>query len=124
VQINDSVVLEPYSAPKPDLALLIEDPTCYEGRDPSPTDMLLAIEVGDTSRRFDRNVKLPIYAKWGVRELWLVDVVDKFVALHRDPVERWYGTTQTLHPGDRIACTAFPGDEFAVDEIILPGESG
>jgi Uma2 family endonuclease len=120
VQIDQSVVLEPYSAPKPDLALLIEDPTCYEGRNPGPSDMLLAIEVGDSSRHFDRTIKLPLYAKFGVRELWLIDCVEQTLTTYREPVQRWYAKSTIFSRGEIVVCTAFPEEAIAVSDILSP----
>jgi Uma2 family endonuclease len=120
VQIDQSVVLEKYSAPKPDLALLVEDPTCYEGRNPGPSDMLLAIEVGDSSRRFDREKKLPLYAKHKVAELWLIDCVEQTLTTYREPVERWYAKSAIFSRRDIVACGAFPNDAIAVSDILSP----
>jgi Uma2 family endonuclease len=103
---------------EPEFALLAWDPTGYEGRDPGPADTLLLIEVSYSSRRFDRRVKVPLYAETGVPEVWLVDLVDAAVRVFRDRVSDKYATTQVAHRGETIACAAFPKDPIAVSDIL------
>ncbi len=119
VQVQCPVIVSDDSEPEPEFALLRWDPSGYEGRDPRPAETLLLIEVGFSSRRFDRRVKVPLYAESGVCEVWLVDLVDRVVRIFRDPVEGEYAATRTAHPGDSIACAAFPDDPIPVDEIIV-----
>jgi Uma2 family endonuclease len=122
VQVQCSVILDDYSEPEPDFVLLLEDATGYLHTDPGPAHMLLAIEVGDTSRRFDRRVKVPLYARTGVPEVWLVDVVEQAVFIYCDLANGAYATTRVARRGEQIACTAFPGDALPVDEILAARE--
>jgi Uma2 family endonuclease len=119
VQVQCSVVVSDDSEPQPDFALLRWDPTGYEGRDPGPDDTFLLVEVGVSSRRFDREVKVPLYAETRIPEVWLVDLVERAVFIFRDPVADSYTTTIVATRGDVVACAAFPEDPIPVDEIIL-----
>ncbi len=119
VQVALSVIVSDDSEPEPDFALLRWDPTGYEGRDPGPGDTLLIVEVGWSSRRFDRRVKVPLYARTGIPEVWLVDLEEKTVLVFCDLAEGGYRTTKILRRGESAACRAFPSDPVPVDEIIL-----
>jgi Uma2 family endonuclease len=119
VQVQCPVIVSDDSEPEPEFALLRFDPTGYEGREPGPDDTFLFIEVGYSSRRFDRKVKVPLYAETGIPEVWLVDLVDRVVRVYRDLKDGGYATAFEARPGDSIACTAFPDDPIPVDEIIV-----
>jgi Uma2 family endonuclease len=119
VQIQQSVILSEISEPEPDVALLRWDPTGYAGHDPGPTDTLLLIEVSESSRAYDRRVKLPLYARTGIPEYWQVDIPERCIHVHRDPEGSAYRTNFVVHPGELIAPQAFPDANIAVDEILL-----
>ena len=119
VQVQCPVIVSDDSEPEPEFALLRYDPTGYEGREPGPADTLLMIEVGFSSRRFDRKVKVPLYAETGVPEVWLVDLVDRVVAVFKHLDSGEYLTRRIARAGETIACDAFPDDPIPVDEIIL-----
>jgi Uma2 family endonuclease len=119
VQVQCPVIVSDDSEPEPEFALLVWDPTGYEGRDPSPADTLLLIEVSHSSRGFDRRVKVPLYAETGVPEVWLVDLVEHAVLVFRDPLGNKYTTTQVARRGETIACAAFPDDPIPVSDIIV-----
>lgn len=95
VSVQGPVVLKPTSEPQPDLLLL--RPEC-RGRPvlPGPEDVLLAIEVADTTLRFDRTVKARLYAKHGAPELWIVDVEGQVLLRHLGPSGESY-TAVTEH---------------------------
>jgi Uma2 family endonuclease len=119
VQVQCPVIVNDDSEPEPDFAVLAWDPTGHEGRDPGPGDTLLMIEVGFSSRRFDRRVKVPLYAETGVPEVWLVDLVERTLLLYRDLAGCEYATVRVAHPGEAIACAAFPDDSIQVSDIVL-----
>ncbi len=93
------------------------DPTGYEGRDPGPADMFLVIEVGWSRRRFDRRVKVPLYARTGIPKYG--SSTEKMLFVFCDLAEGEYRTAKTLRRGGSVACTAFPNDPMPVDQIIL-----
>ena len=74
VRVQGSVRLSEWSEPEPDVVLLEPRPDFYRGEFASGTDTLLVIEVSDTTLRYDRDVKVPLYARHGVPEVWIVDV--------------------------------------------------
>lgn len=82
---QNPVVLGRYSAPQPDIALLRPRVDYYKSALPRPADMLLAIEVADSSLSYDRGVKVALYGRHGVPELWVVDVRGKVLTRYQGP---------------------------------------
>ncbi len=90
VWTQNPVRLDEYSEPEPDLALLRPQEDFYKSAHPGPKDVLLVIEVADSSLRYDREIKIPLYARHGVPEAWLVDVENERLTLFREPSESGY----------------------------------
>ena len=80
--------------------------------------MLLLIEVADSSLQYDQAVKLPLYARAGVREVWLVDLVRDEVQVHREPTPGGFGFVERRRRGSRVEPIAFPGLSLRVDELL------
>lgn len=118
VAVQDPVVLGPRSEPQPDLLVLRFRPDFYRTSHPRPEDVLLAIEVAETSLEFERTVKLPLYARAGLPEVWLVDLAGQTIAVHRDPAGSAYRRAHHASRGERVAPEAFPDLSLAVDDIL------
>jgi len=73
ISVQDPIQLDDYSKPQPDVALLKTRPDYYAQSPPMPADILLIVEVADSSIDYDRNVKVPLYARAAIPEVWLVD---------------------------------------------------
>jgi len=99
----------------PDLALLKPRPDFYEEELPQGRDALLVVEVAESSLRYDLQVKLPLYAQAGVPEVWVVDLLDQRVLLHRKPEGEGYREGETLGPGARLS---FLGVEIPTEELL------
>ena len=118
VSPQNPVVIRPRSEPQPDLALLRPRAISYSQALPTPEDVLLVVEVADTTVRFDRLVKSRLYARAGIVEFWLCLAVDGAVEVHRGPSAAGY-TSVALHgPGDIISPLAFPDVRFAVRDFF------
>ncbi|QBQ55275.1 Uma2 family endonuclease [Nitrosococcus wardiae] len=85
VSTQDPIILDKYSEPEPDIMLLQPRDDFYKSSHPRPEDVLLIIEVADTSLQYDRHIKIPLYAEHGIPEVWLVDLVNKALTLFRSP---------------------------------------
>ena len=85
VCVQDPVDLGPDSHPEPDITIALGPESRYENRHPGPTDIVLAVEVADSSLKFDRLVKLPLYSASGIPETWLVDLNKRVVEIHSEP---------------------------------------
>ena len=80
--------------------------------------MLLLIEVADTSLRLDRRVKLPLYARAGIREAWLCDLTTGRVEVHREPTAQGYGSVQVFARGASLTAAAFEDIPLTVDDLL------
>jgi Uma2 family endonuclease len=128
IRVQNPVHLDGHSEPEPDVALLRPRDDLYASGHPGPADVLLIIEVADTSSAYDRRVKLPLYARFGIPETWLLlvesadgtEVSRRRPALevHRGPSLDGYKEVRRLRRGQRIAPLAFPDVEIAVDDLL------
>jgi Uma2 family endonuclease len=103
---------------QPDIALLRPRLDFYRGKAVEPDDALLVVEVMDSSAAYDRRVKLPIYARGGVPEVWLVDVNDNTVEMHREPRAQSYRDRRLVDRAGTIAALAFSDVVLPVREVV------
>jgi Uma2 family endonuclease len=111
-----TIRLSPRSAPEPDVAIARR--RSYRSAYPTAEDVLLLIEVADTSLRRDRDLKLPLYAEAGIREYWIVDVSRDEVKAYTNPSGSGYASVQTFRRGESVSPSVFPDLRIAVDEIF------
>ena len=118
VSVQNPIVLDDYSEPQPDLTILAARSDYYSTAHPRPPDVLLAIEVSDSSVSYDRTIKLGLYARKHLRELWLIDIPGGAVDVYRRPSSSGYREHQRLTRGRRIAPLAFPRVHFRIADIL------
>jgi Uma2 family endonuclease len=109
VQIQNPVRLGDRSEPEPDLMLLKPRDNFYAHAHPTPADVLLLIEVADSSARYDREIKLPLYARHGVCEVWIVDLDARLVRFFRSPVNDTYTDITATETPLAAPVAALPG---------------
>lgn len=107
VSVQDPVVLGEYSEPQPDLALLRRREDFYARSHPSPEDILLIIEVSDTTARYDREIKLPLYARYGIPEAWLINLQQRRLEVYSGPEAGKYQQADFYQEGE-VSSRAFP----------------
>jgi Uma2 family endonuclease len=109
VSPQNPVYLDETSAPQPDFAVLRRRADLYAtGERPGPADILLLVEVADTSLTYDKTVKLPLYARAGIAEVWIVDLKRRVLLAFRKPAAGAYQETTTHHAGEDLALTLAP----------------
>jgi Uma2 family endonuclease len=113
VLVQNPVRLSDFSEPQPDVALLRRRDDFYRARHPQPDDVLLIVEVAATSLRFDRDTKVPLYARHGIPELWLVDVGNRRLSRHRAPQQGAFTLVDEPDLGAALEVSALSG--VAVD---------
>ncbi|HEX2643164.1 MAG TPA: Uma2 family endonuclease [Thermoanaerobaculia bacterium] len=118
VGVQDPIDLDDYSEPQPDLSILRRREDFYTESHARPEDVLLVIEVADSSLAYDRNLKLPLYAEHGIPEVWLVDLDRSLIEVHRAPDSNGYQTVRTVRRGERLFSVAFPELSLAAEEIL------
>jgi len=111
--VQDSLRLSMSSEPQPDLVLLKPREDFYSTRHPDPADTLLLIEVSDSTSRYDRKVKVPLYARHGVPEVWIVDLESGHLRFFRSWANGLYTDISIT---DKPEVTPLPGlDGLSVD---------
>ena len=90
VRVQNPVVLSDLSEPEPDFALLKPRENFYKDATPSASDVLLLIEVADSTLRYDRDIKVPLYARHGIPETWIIDIANAQVTIYRDADKQGY----------------------------------
>ena len=117
VSVQNPVRLNGRSEPEPDLALLRPNPDT--SRPPGPEDVFLLVEVADSSLEVDRAVKVPLYARAGISEVWIVALREDQVEVYREPSNGRYKQTLLLEREDEVGIAALPeAGAFSVDELL------
>ncbi|RAI58718.1 Uma2 family endonuclease [Roseicella frigidaeris] len=104
--------------PQPDFMLLRPRADFYRGAHPTAADVLLLVEVAQSSLAYDRRVKLPLYARHKVPEVWIVNLGEGVVEVYREPKDEAYLATTRAARGDMLEPAALPGLRIAVTEVI------
>lgn len=115
---QNPVQLGDLSEPQPDFLLLRLDPDFYTTRHPNAEDVLLVIEVSDSTLRFDREQKRRLYAKHAIPEYWIVNLIDNCLEVYRQPQDDDYFDKRVLSRTDTIDLLTLPNIRLAVAEIL------
>ena len=118
VRVQGPTVLDDYSEPEPDVLLLRRKPDFYRSGHPRPEDILLVVEVADTSLAYDRRVKAPLYARFGIADNWRVELRQSRVVVHRDPAPDGYRSIRIATRGESVTPLAFPDRALKVDDLL------
>jgi len=124
VSVGGPINLGGFSEPQPDVSLLrLRDD--YATRIPEPSDVLLVVEISDSSLRFDQTTKLALYAKYGIEEYWIVDVEGQRIEAYRGPVGTGYEEKIEISGPSVASPRALPGLRLNVNELFeasVPGK--
>ena len=116
--VQDPIRLFPRSEPEPDLVLAKPPDSRYVDRHPEATDILLVVEVSHTTQRFDRGTKVPLYARYRIPEVWVVDVDARTIEVYRSPSRAGYESVETFTGGQTFAPVSFPDLRVDVDYVL------
>ncbi len=116
--IQDPIILGNRSQPQPDVALLKPREDFYASGKPGAEDIMLLIEVADTSLQYDREEKIPLYAKYGIIEVWLVDVLSRKVEVYREPLGERYQSVEIYGIHQTISPLLFPEFEISIKNFL------
>ena len=114
---NPLVVL-PDSEPQPDIILLRHRTDFYAAELPRPDDVALLVEIADTSLRYDRRVKGPLFAEAGIRDYWIVDLGGDAMEVYRDPAASDFRAVERVGGGGTVTPLLFPDISLAVDQML------
>ena len=116
VSVQNPVRLNEHTEPQPDLALI--RPRDYRESLPEPEDVLLLIEVSDTTLAYDRGVKLALYAQAAIMEVWIVNLPNDTIKRYAASAADGYRRIESRRRGQRLASTALPGLTPTADEVL------
>jgi Uma2 family endonuclease len=117
VSVGNPVRLTQRSEPQPDFTVL-KPRDDYRSIPPRPEDTVLAVEVANTSLNYDRNVKLALYARSHIPEVWIVNLAAEEVEVYRSPVGDSYTSIERAGPSDSLTIAAIPGAQIPVAKIF------
>lgn len=118
IRVQNPIRLNDYSEPLPDISLLKRRADFYAEDHPTPADVLLVVEVADTSVDYDRNIKLPIYAQANIPEAWLVNLPKNVIEVYTQPGGGKYQKSQRLKRGEPLVSQQVSNLSLSVDEVL------
>jgi Uma2 family endonuclease len=118
VSVQNSLRLSEDSEPEPDIVLLRPRADRYRDSLPRPEDVLLIVEVADSSLAYDRDTKMRLYARAGIPEAWLMDVDGERIVVCRGPTPDGYAEVTEHRQGARLRPLAFPDLELTWEDVF------
>ncbi|MDD1622867.1 MAG: Uma2 family endonuclease [Methylococcaceae bacterium] len=118
INAQNPVQLGDISEPEPDFVLLRPEASFYSRRHPKAEDVLLLVEVSDSTLRFDRNQKMRLYATYNIPEYWIVNLIDDCLEVFRQPQDGEYLNQTVLSKADSLNLQALPEIQIAVADIL------
>ncbi|MBU6276971.1 MAG: Uma2 family endonuclease [Planctomycetes bacterium] len=123
VAVGDPLHLDDASEPQPDLALLAPRGDWYAAAHPRPADVLLVVEVAESSLAYDLGVKVPLYGRHGIPEAWVIDARTRTAHVFREPSAEGYARRLDVPADGVLASLAFPADVLSIGALV-PLRSG
>jgi Uma2 family endonuclease len=118
VWVQNPVEINDYSEPVPDITLLRWRDDFYAHAKPVPEDVLLIVEVSDSTINYDRKVKAPLYAHAGVPEMWLVNLPEELIGVYTRPLNGAYQETRLVRRGGSITAASADGPTVEADAVL------
>ncbi|NRB48822.1 MAG: Uma2 family endonuclease [Saprospiraceae bacterium] len=115
--VQNPVRLSSYSEPEPDISILKPRADFYKSGHPTPADVILLVEVADTTFEYDSKVKLPLYAKESIPEYWIIDLQSDRILIYTNPQGSTYQTQHIYQRGDLLSSSIL-SKGLPVDEIL------
>jgi Uma2 family endonuclease len=118
VRQQNPVHLSDRSEPQPDIALVKRPSSLYVDCHPKAADIFLLIEVSDSTLKYDREIKIPLYAKAGIPEVWIANIEEQVFEVYKSPNQDHYEQVKLYGKGELIPMSMFADIAIAVDEIF------
>jgi Uma2 family endonuclease len=117
VRIQNPIRLSDYNEPEPDIVLT--DLRKYNGkRHPQPTEIILIVEVSDSTLKYDRDTKLSLYAEAEIYEVWIVNLQNDIIEVHQNPSNGIYQLAKIFKRGEKVQSEVLPDLSLEVDKIL------
>ncbi len=108
------------SRPQPDITILRWREDLYRGKRPLPEDVILLVEVSQSSLKLDRGEKLALYAEAGIAEYWVVNIKRGVIEIYTEPVDGKYQSAKVKRRGEMLQLSGGLEGSIAVDDIVGP----
>jgi Uma2 family endonuclease len=118
ITVQRPMRLGDFDEPEPDIAVLHLRDDFYTRSHPTPADVLLIIEVADSSIDYDRDEKLPRYAAAGVPEVWLIDIAGEAIEQFREPRDSRYQSVKSFAGSEQCVSQLLPAVEVTIAELL------
>ena len=118
LSVQNPVQLSEDNLPQPDVAVFRFQEKFYSEQHAKPEDILLIIEVADSSLRYDQRVKSKLYGTAGIADYWIVNLPERQIEVYREPRPNGYRTVTTYAPGETLSPLAFPDVVLQVEQIM------
>lgn len=123
IRVQSPIILPPDSEPEPDFTVAVNRTDDYFSAHPSAVDILLVIEVSDSSLNYDREIKLPLYAEHGIGNYWLFNLLDKCLESYAEPYQKpqgdfSYRLKRIVSANEAIVLPSFPDLSLDLDKIF------
>jgi Uma2 family endonuclease len=118
VRVQNPIRLNDFSEPPPDVTLLRPRDDYYRNAHPTPGDVLLVIEVADSTVETDRSYKMPLYARAGIPEAWLVNLPEERIELFAEPVGGDYQINKIFSRGEEVQSHGLADLRVGVSDVL------
>ena len=118
VSVQGPIRLDDFSEPEPDFAVLIPRDDFYRSATARPQEVLLVVEIAHSSLRYDRNIKIPLYARRNIPEVWIVDLVGNCVEVYREAEGDTYTQVIRIGPDGTLQPLMLPGVEISAKAVL------
>ncbi len=118
VSVQNPIQLSHFSEPEPDVALLAPRADFYATHLPTPADVLMVMEVADTSIEYDRTVKLPLYARSGIPEVWIINLNTNRIEIYTQPAIGEYEIKKEFTASDTLQFHTLAGLAIKASDIL------
>lgn len=128
VRGQEPIILSADSEPEPDVVIARNRSDNYLSSHPDPADILLVIEVSDSTLKYDRKTKLSLYAESGISDYWIFNLVDIQLEMHSEPYQKQrggfdYRVKRVVLPNEVVVIPGFP--DLSLDlSAVFPAQSG
>lgn len=118
LRVQSPIILNDNSQPQPDLSLLKPRADFYANGHPTPADVLVVIEVSDSTVEKDRRAKIPAYALAEIRETWMIDLVEDRIEVHSNLYNGIYQEVRIIQRGQKVISRSLPQLKLKADQIL------
>lgn len=116
IRIQMPLAVDNHSEPEPDIAVVIGKPRDYRSQHPKTAGLI--VEISDTTLSYDRRIKKRLYARNGIKEYWILNLIDSQLEIYQDPQGQDYNSMIALHAGETVSPLIFTSSKVLVADLL------